>query len=156
MAVRPSKDDEGSETSFNFLLIKFQADWGSSEMVTLGSVERAKSLWLASTCNSAILKFWFWWKYTAFMINFIFCKIFWLHLRDPSQPVFVLSLYIKLYLQQLFYLLHFPGAGTDFFLYILSLRCWLILQVMGFLDCAGIFRLSVYLQPAPVLHNTKI
>lgn len=55
--MRTSKDNEGSETSFNFLLIKFQADWGSSEMVTLGSVERAKSLWLASTWNSAILKF---------------------------------------------------------------------------------------------------
>lgn len=123
MAVCPPKEDEGSETSFNFLLIKFQADWGSFEMVTLGSVARTKSLRLASTWNSAsaILKFWFWWKYTAIMINFIFCKIFWLHLPDPSQPVFVLSLYIKLYLQQLFYLLRFPGAGIDLFLYILSL-----------------------------------
>lgn len=32
-----SKEDEGSETGFNLLLNKFQTDWGSFKMVTLGS-----------------------------------------------------------------------------------------------------------------------
>lgn len=114
---------EGSETGFNLLLIKFQADWGSFKIMTLGSVARTKSLWLANIWNSAsdIFRFLFWWEYTV-MINFIFCRVFWLCLLDPSSPMFVLGLSLKLYMVQLFHLLFLAVAGIDFILCILSLR----------------------------------
>lgn len=56
-----SKEDEGSKNGFNLLLIKFQADWGSFKIMTLGSVTRTKSLWLDNIWNSAsdIIKFLF-------------------------------------------------------------------------------------------------
>lgn len=44
LSLCPSKKDEGSKISFNLLVVKFQADWDSLEIVTLGSVARAKPL----------------------------------------------------------------------------------------------------------------
>lgn len=68
------------------------------------------------------------------MINFIFCRVFCLCLLDPSRPIFVLSLSLKLYMAQLFYL---------FYLQVLiSFSVFLVLDsdtsVTGFPDCAGL------------------